>query len=121
MRARLPGAIELVYDKYNALVIGFGPTDRASDAVFSIAVHPRWINLFFLRGARLPDPERLLAGSGKSVRRLTLAGPKTLDAPAVRMLMEHALKRAARPFDPMLPRRTIIKSISKRQRPRRPV
>lgn len=25
MRARLPGAMELVYDNYNALAIGFGP------------------------------------------------------------------------------------------------
>src|SRR5688572_16973057 len=37
MRARLPGAVELVYDNYNALVIGFSPTERASEAVFSIA------------------------------------------------------------------------------------
>jgi hypothetical protein len=26
LRARLPGAVEMVYDNYNALVIGFGPT-----------------------------------------------------------------------------------------------
>jgi hypothetical protein len=121
MRARLPGAIELVYDNYNALVIGFGPTERASEAVFSIAVYPRWVNLFFLRGARFPDPEHLLQGSGRSVRRIVLAAPATLDMPAVRTLMEHALKRAAKPFDPTQPRRTIIKSISTKQRPRRPV
>ena len=47
MRARLPGAMELVYDNYNALAIGFGPTERSSDAVFSIAVFPRWVSLFF--------------------------------------------------------------------------
>jgi hypothetical protein len=29
MRKRLPGAVELVYDNFNALVIGFGPTERA--------------------------------------------------------------------------------------------
>ncbi|HEU0175429.1 MAG TPA: hypothetical protein VFV58_14300, partial [Blastocatellia bacterium] len=43
MRDRLPGAIELVYDNYNALVIGFSPTERASDAIFSIALYPRWV------------------------------------------------------------------------------
>ena len=48
MRKRLPRAVELVYDNYNALVIGFGPTERASDAIFSIAVYPRWVSLFFL-------------------------------------------------------------------------
>ena len=32
MRARLPGAVEMVYDKKNALVIGFCSTERASNS-----------------------------------------------------------------------------------------
>ena len=36
MRKRLSTATELVYDNYNALAIGFGPSDRASEAIFSI-------------------------------------------------------------------------------------
>src|ERR1022692_2413575 len=67
MRARLPGAVQLVYDNYNALAIGFGPSERASEAIFSIALYPRWVTLFFLQGAGLPDPRRLLKGSGKVV------------------------------------------------------
>jgi hypothetical protein len=31
LRKRLPGAMELVYDNYNALAIGFGPSTRASE------------------------------------------------------------------------------------------
>jgi hypothetical protein len=120
MRARLPGAVELVYDNYNALVVGFGPSERSSDTVFSIAIYPGRINLVFLRGARLPDPDHLLTGSGRSVRHIPLVGPSMLDAPAVRTLMEHALKHAPHPFDPTQPRRTIIRSISTKQRPRRP-
>ena len=58
MRARLPGAVQLVYDNYNALAIGFGPSERASEAIFSIALYPRWVTLFFLQGAALPDPRR---------------------------------------------------------------
>jgi len=119
MRARLPGAVEMVYDNYNALVIGFGPTERASDALFSIAVYPRWVNLFFLHAPRLPDPARLLKGKGKFVRHIVVDQPRTLDAPAVRTLMEHALKWAAQPFDPTQSNRTVIKSISAKQRPRR--
>ena len=38
MQARVPGAVELVYDNYNGLVIGYGPNDRPSDAVFSLFV-----------------------------------------------------------------------------------
>ena len=120
MRGLLPGAIELVYDNYNALAIGFGTTERTSDAVFSIAVFPRWISLFFLHGANLPDPKHLLKGKGKSARHIVLYGPETLDVPDIQALMVHALKRASPPFDPRRPNRVVIKSVSVKQRPRRP-
>jgi hypothetical protein len=120
MRERLPGAIELVYDNYNALVVGFGPTERASDAVFSIALYPRWINLFFLHGADLPDPQKVLKGNGKVVRSITLKDAAALDRAAVQALMTTALARAVQPIDGTQPGRIVIKSISANQRPRRP-
>lgn len=118
MRARLPGAVALVYDNYNALVIGFGPSERASEAVFSIALYPRWINLFFLRGAKLPDPHGLLQGSGSTVRRIILEDAATLDRPAVKELMAAALEGVQ--LGPRSARWLVIKSISAKQRPRRP-
>jgi hypothetical protein len=120
MRACLPGAIELVYNNYNALVIGFGPTECASDAIFSIALYPRWVNLFFLQGTSLPDPQKLLQGSGNQVRRITLKDATVLDDPAVQELMAQAIERAEKPFDPTKPNRLVIKSISAKQRPRHP-
>jgi hypothetical protein len=120
MRTRLPGAVELVYDNYNALVIGFGPTERTSHAVFSIALYPRWINLFFLNGVGLPDPKGLLQGGGKIVRSITIKDAALLDNPAVRTLMNEALKRSEIAIASESPRRLIIKSISAKQRPRRP-
>ena len=119
MRAQLPGAVELVYDNYNALAIGFGPTERTSDVVFSIAVFPRWVSLFFMHGTRLPDPQHILTGKGKTARHIVLHTPDAFDAPAVQTLMAHALKRASKPFDPTRGNRIVIKSISARQRPRR--
>jgi hypothetical protein len=120
MRSRLPGAHELVYDNYNALAIGFGPTERASDAIFSIAVFPRWVSLFFLQGANLKDPAKLLKGGGKRVRHIVLEDEATLDRPAVHALMKQALGRAPKPLDMKARGRRIIKSISAKQRPRRP-
>jgi len=38
MRKYLPGAVEIVYDNYNALAIGFGPSERASEAIFNCAL-----------------------------------------------------------------------------------
>ncbi len=120
MRKRLPGATELVYDNYNALVIGFGPDTRTSDALFSIAVYPRWVTLFFLKGATLPDPDQVLKGSGTTVRHVVLDGPETLGLPAVHALMAEALRRARPSINPAGRRALIIKSVSPRQRPRRP-
>lgn len=120
VRKRVPGALELVYDNFNALVIGFGPTDRASHAVFSIAIYPKWANLFFLQGARLADPTGILKGSGGLVRHLRLSEPKLIDEPSVRDLIRRALAQAKMPIDPKAKRRMVIKSISARQRSRKP-
>jgi len=121
MRQRLPGAVELVYDNYNALVVGFGPSERASEAIFSIVLYPRWVSLFFLQsGPTLPDPQGLLKGSGKQVRHIVLESASEVDKPAVRMLLKAALERAVNPIDGRRPGRMVIKSISAKQRPRRP-
>jgi hypothetical protein len=121
MRARLPGAIELVYDNYNALAIGFAPTERASDAIFSIALYPRWVSLFFLiSGTKLSDPECYLQGNGNRVRHIVLENAATLDDPAVVDLMAQALELSPRQIDASQPRRLIVKSVSGKQRSRRP-
>jgi hypothetical protein len=121
LRGRLAGAVELVYDNYNALVIGFGPSERASEAILSVALYPRWVSLFFLQGAGLPDPQKLLRGSGKVVRSIVLGDAADLDQPAVGALIDAALERAAKPLEAGTPRRLVIRSVSAKQRPRRPV
>jgi hypothetical protein len=121
LRARLPGAIELVYDNYNALAIGFGPTERASEAIFSIALYPRWASFFFLlNGTKLRDPECYLKGSGKQVRHIVLESVALLDDPVVQDLMAQALELSPKQIDAKQPRRLIIKSVSAKQRARRP-
>lgn len=121
MRTRLPGAIELIYDNYNALAIGFSPTERASDAIFSIALYPRWVSLFFLiNGARLCDPDGRLQCSGKQARHIVLETVGILDDPAVQDLMAQALELSPKQIDVSQSRRLIVKSVSAKQRPRRP-
>jgi hypothetical protein len=120
MRRRYPMANELVYDNYNALAIGFGPTETTSEAIFSIALYPRWVSLFFLQARGLPDPHRLLKGSGNVVKHVVLPSPDVLDQPELQTLMQEAVARARVPFDPRNVHRLIIKSISRKQRPRSP-
>ena len=119
MRRRLPHALELVYDNYNFFVIGYGPTERPSEAVFSLAAHARGVALCFLHGATLPDPTRLLRGAGHQVRSIRLPDGGTLKQPAVAALIAAAIKQAPVPFNPAVRSRLIIKSISAKQRPRR--
>jgi hypothetical protein len=119
MRARLPGAVELVYDNYNALVIGFGPTQRASDALFSIVVYPRYVSLCFLTGASLSDPDGVLAGDGKVVRHVRLTTPDVIGDPAIAALMDQAIGRSEG-WDEDRERLLEIRSVSAKQRPRRP-
>jgi len=120
MKARVPGATIMVYDNYNALAIGFGPNEKAGRAVLSLAVMPRWVTLCFLWGVGLPDPHGLLRGSGNQVRHLRLHTPEAFDDPRVQELVVAALDRCEPPIDPGRDQRLIIKSVSAKQRPRRP-
>ncbi|MEQ1490788.1 MAG: hypothetical protein ABL932_09610 [Terricaulis sp.] len=105
MRKRIPHAIEMVYDNYNFFVIGYGPNDKAGDAIFSLAAQAKGLSLCFLQGAKLSDPKRLLRGSGNIVRNIRLETADTLDLPDVEALIKAALKHAKTPA---------------KQRPRRP-
>ncbi|HRH37217.1 MAG TPA: DUF1801 domain-containing protein, partial [Flavobacteriales bacterium] len=91
MRARYPHALELVYDNYNALVIGYCPSEKPSEAIFSLAMLPDHVSLCFLQDAgKLPDPEKLLLGSGNTARHIKLKSPADLALPAIRALMMEA-------------------------------
>jgi hypothetical protein len=119
LQKRFPTAIELVYDNYNALAIGYSTTERTSDVLFSLAVYARGVNLYFMYGRSLPDPEKLLQGSGKQGAFVRLDDLSVLDQPGVKALMDAAVRLA----EPPLPARgggyAIVKSISAKQRPRR--
>jgi hypothetical protein len=116
---RFPTATRIVYDNYNALVVGFGASDKAGDAIISIAVYPRYVTLFFLQGASLADPAGLLEGLGSRVRHIKLRPISLIHAPEVVALIDAAASNA-----PMLLRsegegELLIKSVSAKQRPRR--
>jgi len=114
------GAVRLVYDNYNGLVIGFGPSERASDAVVSILVVADHLTLCFINDApSLPDPDKLLQGRGNVVRHIRLETPRDLDRAPIRALVKAAVAQSDVRFGRRGPSRLIIKSISPKQRPRR--
>ena len=124
MRKLVPGAIEMVYDNFNWLVIGFSPTDRPSEAIFSLVLPAGRVTLCFLQGAGLPDPGKRLQGSGNVVRNIRLydadePDAKVLDDPEVLALIHVALNRAKVPMPAGARRKLIIRAVAAKQRPRR--
>ncbi len=119
VRRRLPTANELVWDNYNFFVIGYSPTERPSDSVLSIAARANGVGLCFIYGAKLPDPKKVLQGSGRQTRFLRLDSADVLARPEVEALLAAAVARARTPYPVEGRGRLIIRSVSGKQRPRR--
>ncbi|HLK31678.1 MAG TPA: hypothetical protein VKT29_01230 [Terriglobales bacterium] len=120
LRQRFPGANELVYDNYNFFVIGYSPTERPSDSIVSLAAGASGVGLSFpYCGADLPDPHKLLLGSGSQNRFIRLDSAQVLSRPEVEALIAAAVSRSKAPLPAAAKGKLIIRSISKKQRPRR--
>jgi hypothetical protein len=119
LRKRLPTANELVYDNYNFFVIGYCSTERPSDCILSIAAGANGVGLSFYYGAALPDPHKLLLGSGSQNRFIRIESAATLMRPEVEGLIAAAINNAERPLPTSGRGKLVIRSISKKQRPRR--
>src|SRR3954467_2968179 len=68
VRKRFPTANELAYDYSRSFVIGYSPTERGIDSIVAIAARATGVSLYFSQGPQLPDPKRMLLGSGKQTR-----------------------------------------------------
>jgi hypothetical protein len=119
LRKRLPAANELVYDNYNFFVIGYCSTERPSDCIVSIAAAANGVGLSFYYGAKLPDPHKLLLGSGTQNRFIRIESVATLARPEVEELIAAAVAQAKTPLSASGRGKLIIRSISEKQRPRR--
>jgi Domain of unknown function (DU1801) len=119
LRKRLPSACELAYDNYNFFVIGYGPTERPSDCILSIAAGANGVGICFIRGASLPDPHKILLGSGKQTRFIRIESAEVLIRPEVEALIAAAVAKSKTPPSPHGKGKLIIRAVSAKQRPRR--
>src|SRR5271155_5182456 len=119
LRKRLPTANELVYDNYNFFVIGYCSTEKPSDCIVSIAAGANGVGLSFYYGASLPDPHKLLLGSGSQNRFIRLESAATLANPKIEELIAAAIAQGKTPLPRSGKGKLIIRSISKKQKPRR--
>jgi hypothetical protein len=119
LRKRMPGANELVWDNYNFFVIGYSPTERPSDTIVSIAAAANGVGLSFYRGATLPDPHKILLGSGAQNRFLRFESATKLAQPEVEALIGAAIAQVKAPLAAKGKGKLVIRSISAKQKPRR--
>ena len=98
LKKRLPTAHELVYEYRDCFVISYSPDDRGYEGVLALRASADGVKLYFNRGKGLPDPGKLLRGSGNQTRWIQLEGPSTLSRPAVAALIDHAIARNLIPF-----------------------
>jgi hypothetical protein len=114
LRRRMPTAIELVHENARALAIGFASSEQRSDAIVSLAVYARGVNLYFIYGAALADPNGLLLGSGNQGRFVRLESASLLDRPEIDALLAAAIAEGDTRLPPSGRGRVVIKSISSR-------
>lgn len=77
------------------------------------------MGLSFYYGATLPDPHKLLEGSGNQNRFVRLASAETLAVPEVQELILAAARQAKTPLPTEGRGRLTIRAIAAKQRPRR--
>jgi len=119
LQKRLPTANELVWDNYNFFVIGYSATERPSDSIVQIAAAANGVGLAFYHGASLPDPHKILQGSGSQNRFVRIESLETLNRSEVKDLIAAAEAQAKVPFPKSGGGKLIIRSISAKQKPRR--
>jgi Domain of unknown function (DU1801) len=119
LRRRMPAANEIVYDNYNFFVIGYSSTERPSDSIVSLAAAANGVGLSFYRGATLPDPHKVLLGSGKQNRFIRLDSATRLTEPEIEELIAAAIAQGKAPLPERGRGKLIIQSISAKQKPRR--
>jgi hypothetical protein len=97
IRKRFPTANELAYDYSSHVVIAYSPTEQAIDAVVAIDARAGDMRLY-LMGPQLPDPKKLLMGSGKQARFVSLETASKLAHPDVKALIAAAIAQARIPL-----------------------
>ena len=118
LRKRLPAAHEMVYEYRDCFVISYSPNGHGYEGVLAIRANADGVKLYFNQAKGLPDPEKLLRGSGKQARWIDLENAATLARPEVAALIDEAIARNLVPFAPTGRGPVVIRSTSAQRRGR---
>jgi len=118
LKRRLPTAHEVVYEYRDCFLISYSPSERGYEGVLAIRGSAEGVRLYFNRGKGLPDPEKLLQGSGQT-RWIQVEGASTLARPTVARLIDEAIARNRVPFA-RAGRGSVVDRAASQRRRRRP-
>jgi hypothetical protein len=116
LQARLPTAHEIVYEYRDCFVISYAPNEHGYEGVFALRASLKGVSLYLNQGKGLPDPAKLLKGTGKQVRFIDLDSASTLARPEVACLIDAALGRNPMPYPSAGRGSVIIRSTAAKQR-----
>jgi hypothetical protein len=116
-----PQTNELIYDNYNALAIGWSPTDRVGHTFCSIAVGRTSYNVHvgFYWGSEISDPDKILLGEGNQYRYILVPDKDKFPKAYIKKLVKEAYANSlAKVKDKrqIMNGQTIVKSISAKKR-----
>jgi hypothetical protein len=110
-----PETNELIYDNYNAVALGWSPTDKAGDVFCSIAVYSGHVNFGFNRGVEFPDPHKILVGNGSLYRYIKMVDKDDFPEDKIRQLLQSAYENSIsrlKPSKKIIKGETIVKSVA---------
>ncbi|MEO6228755.1 MAG: hypothetical protein ABJB11_13610 [Ferruginibacter sp.] len=116
-----PSANELIYDNYNAVAIGWSPTDRVGHIFCNLAIGrtSKNIHFGFYWGSQINDTKKILIGNGHQYRYLLVKDTKSFPTTYIKKLMKEAYKISQEKIkdkSQIMEGATITKSISAKKR-----
>lgn len=115
IRKRLPAANEVVYDYSGSLVVSYTPTEHGKDGILTTAMKGDGLRLYFGGGPRLPDPKKVLLGSG-GTRYILIDSARRLADPEVKALISAAIAASKTPLSSKATGRLIDRATSQQAR-----
>jgi hypothetical protein len=116
-----PQTNELIYDNYNALAVGWSPTDRVGHTFCSIAVGRTSNNVHFgfYWGSEISDPDKILLGEGNQYRYILVPDKNKFPKAYIKKLVKEAYANSlakVKDKKQIMNGQTIVKSISTKKR-----
>ena len=113
---KYPHCNELIYDNYNAVALGWSPTEKLNDTFCSIAIYGnKDVHFGFYWGSQIADPEKQLLGNGSQYRYIKVKTLADFPEPYITALVAdaYAYSMSKLKVDAVLIKgKTIVKSIS---------